>query len=223
MDADAEKSRINDLQLYEIMDTAAEKAFDDITGLASMVCETPISLVSFVDDHRQWFKSRQGLDTTETPREHAFCAHVIQGDNIMVVEDAHNDSRFADNPLVTGEPNIRFYAGAPIIVESGAALGTLCVVDREPRILSKVQLQSLEVLRDVVVSLLELRRAASDLEALHKIIPMCAWCRNVRIDAPDTEGTTWQPLHEYVARTSPVTHGICPNCQEIELEGIKGD
>jgi GAF domain-containing protein len=221
LEAENEKHRINDLRLYRILDTAAEKTFDDLTGLASVICGAPISLISLVDEHRQWFKSHHGLDVAETPRDQAFCDHAIRSDQIMVVEDAQADSRFANNPLVTGEPKIRFYAGAPLTVGSGTSLGTLCIIDREPRTLSDTQRQALGVLRDAVVSQLELRRAIYDLGALQKIIPMCAWCRNVRIEDPTTEDIVWQPLHEYVAKTSPVTHGICPVCKELEFKKLE--
>ncbi len=214
MDAEKENHRLDDLRLYKIMDTAAEKAFDDLTALASVICGAPISLVSFVDDQRQWFKSHHGLDASETPREQAFCAHAILGDQIMVVEDALRDSRFADNPLVTGAPNIRFYAGAPLTVASGSSLGTLCIIDQQPRSLSDTQLKALAVLRDAVVSQLELRRAVDDLRAIQNIIPLCAWCRKVRIKDEGEQAAQWQSLHDYVASMSPITHGICPGCME---------
>ncbi len=207
-----ESNRLNVLRLYRILDTTSEKAFDDLTHLASTICGTPISLVSFVDEKRQWFKSHEGLAVNETPREQAFCAHAIQYSEIMIVEDTRLDKRFLQNPLVTGEPNIRFYAGAPLQVASGARLGTLCVIDRVPRTLSDTQILALETLRDAVVAQLELRRAVNDLRTIHDIIPMCAWCRSVRIDNQVKEGTEWQPLHEYVATLAPVTHTICPTC-----------
>ena len=221
MKSENEKHRLNDLRLYKIMDTATEKAFDDLTSLASVICEAPISLISLVDDQRQWFKSRLGLEVTETPKEHAFCAHAILGEQVMVVDDAQNDVRFVDNPLVTGDPNIRFYAGAPLTVASGASLGTLCVIDTQPRTLSETQRHALEVLRDAVVSQLELRRAVEDLQTLQKIIPMCSWCRKVRIDDQTGGSAVWQPLHEYISEMSPVTHGICLDCKESALNSNK--
>ena len=207
-----ETHRLNTLRLYRILDTASEKAFDDLTHLASTICGTPISLVSVVDEKRQWSKSHKGLAATETPRDQAFCAHAIQHDEIMVVEDTHQDKRFYKNPLVTEDPKIRFYAGAPLQVANGARLGTLCVIDRVPRTLSDTQMVALKTLRDAVVTQLELRRAVNDLKAVHDIIPMCAWCRSVRIEGRAKEGTEWQPLHEYVGTLAPVTHTICPNC-----------
>lgn len=210
-----EAKRLDDLRLYKILDTAAEKTFDELTQIASAICETPISLISLVDENRQWFKSRHGLDATETPRAYAFCAHSIQGEEMMVVEDATNDERFAENPLVTGAPNIRFYAGVPLIVESGSALGTLCVIDKEPRELTKMQRNALEVLGHAVVTQLELRRSRDDLEAIRQFLPMCAWCRKVRVEGEHEE--CWQSLHEFIQDVNPVTHGICPDCKSSEL------
>lgn len=208
-----EEFRLRTLHSYNVLDTAAEKAFDDLTGLAATLCESPISLVSLVAEDRQWFKSRHGLDVTETPREQAFCAHaILEGERLMVVEDTRCDRRFAANPLVTGEPRIRFYAGAPLVVANGARLGTLCVIDRKPHVLTALQREALDVLRNAVVAQLELHRAASDLRALESLVPMCAWCRNVRLSEGDY--AEWVPLHRYVATVSPVSHCICPACSD---------
>lgn len=215
-----EEHRLRSLQLYDILDTATEQAFDNLTQLASMICETPISLVSIVDSERQWFKSRHGLEATETPREQAFCAHAILSDEVMIVPDAKKDHRFVDNPLVAGGPKIRFYAGAPLQLANGAVLGTLCVIDHKPRTLSVNQMQSLMIIRDAVVAQLELRRAVRDLQSLRLLVPMCAWCRSVRVDGVDAENASWQPLHEYVANAGSITHGICPQCKtEVLRDG----
>ena len=141
------------------VDAFAETAYDDIARLASELCGTPVSLVTIVDGDRQWFKARLGTEVTETPREIAFCAHAIETPGtVMVVEDMTKDPRFANNPLVTGEPNIRFYAGAPLVTASGHAVGTVCVLDVQPRTLTAVQLETLRFLSQQVVTKLEERR-----------------------------------------------------------------
>lgn len=154
-----EHDRLCSLLNCEILDTKAEVVYDDLTTLAAQLCETPVSLVSLVDSDRQWFKSTYGLDVRETHRDSAFCAHAILGRVPFIIEDATQDVRTSDNPLVTGSPHIRFYAGIPLVMKDGYALGTLCVIDTVPRKLSACQLRGLEALARQVVSQLELRRA----------------------------------------------------------------
>jgi signal transduction histidine kinase len=160
-----ESDRLAELGSYDILDTVAEEAYDAITYLAAEICDVPIALISIVDENRQWFKSRVGLDATETHRDIAFCAHAIhQPSSLLIVPDASADARFNTNPLVTGDPSIRFYAGAPLVSPGGNALGTLCVIDREPRRLTPEQEQALAALSIQVMALLELRKTVRDLE-----------------------------------------------------------
>jgi len=215
---DLEWQRLTALRMYQVLDTAAEKAYDDLTMLAAAVCDAPISLVSFVDDTRQWFKARTGLTISETPREHAFCAEAICCDDTMIVADACKDPRFKNNPLVTGTPRIRFYAGAPLIVEGGFQLGTLCVIDHKPRKMRRAQRHALEVIRDAVVTQLEYRRAVEDVKALESLLPMCGWCRKVQLEGE--RGDVWVELHEYVEKLGPVSRAICPSCRkQVVVEG----
>lgn len=159
-----ELARLEALRALAILDTPPEQAYDDAVKLAASACGTPIALVSLIDEARQWFKARVGLDVTETPRDQAFCAHAIRDPgHLLVVPDASRDVRFADNPLVTGKPDIRFYAGAPLVTQRGLALGTLCVIDRVPRMLAPDQAESLAALARMVVSQMELRRVNAEL------------------------------------------------------------
>src|ERR1051325_5402 len=160
----SEPARLEALRQYQILDTAPEQAFDDLTFLAAYVCGTPVALVSFVDKERQWFKSNIGLTASETSRDISFCAQAIGQPDLFIVRDALADDRFATNPMVVAEPNIRFYAGAPLITPEGHALGTLCVIDRVPRDLSPEQKEALRALARRVIAQLELRRRLSELE-----------------------------------------------------------
>lgn len=153
-----EEHRLADLVSYDILDSAPEAAFDDITRIASWISGKPIALVSLIDKDRQWFKSRHGLNAEETPRKVSFCGHAIHGSAIFIVPDAQNDARFLDNPLVTGAPHVRFYAGVPLDSPSGHKLGTLCVIDSEKGSLSSDQIEMLERLARQVVSQMELRK-----------------------------------------------------------------
>ncbi len=160
----AEENRLSALRQYNILDTLTEKDYENITYLASVICDVPIALISFVDENRQWFKSHLGLDASETLREYSFCAHALKKpDEILIVPDSRRDTRFKDNPLVTEDPNIVFYAGVPLITASGEGLGTVCVIDRKPRELSEAQYNSLRILAGEVMRMLELRKENVDL------------------------------------------------------------
>jgi anti-sigma regulatory factor (Ser/Thr protein kinase) len=186
-----EAARLKALHKYRILDTEPEQAFDDLTLIASQICGTPIALISLVDENRQWFKSRVGVNVQETPRSVSFCAHAIQQTGIFVVPDALNDARFRDNPLVQGDPHFRFYAGKPLTTPEGHALGTLCVADYQPRTLTQAQKDALEALQRQVEALLELRRnldelrvALEGIDTLSSLIPYCSTCQlNIVIPA----------------------------------------
>jgi diguanylate cyclase (GGDEF)-like protein/PAS domain S-box-containing protein len=160
-----EAQRLKALHSLDLLDTEAELEFDELTTLAAQICNVPIALVSLVDENRQWFKSKVGLEVSETNREVAFCAHsILKPDEIMEIPDAHLDQRFADNPLVTEDPKIRFYAGAPLTTSNGHTLGTLCVLDYNPRTLSSAQKSALEMLRLLVIRQIELRHSYMSLK-----------------------------------------------------------
>ena len=158
-----EKRRLEVLRQYEVLDTPPEEVFDNLTALAAQICKAPVALISLVDENRQWFKSKAGLTASETARDISFCGHAIHQPGLFIVPDATRDERFADNPLVTAEPRIRFYAGAPLMSPEGQALGTLCVIDHVPRKLSRSQQESLRMLSRQVMAQLDLRRRLREL------------------------------------------------------------
>lgn len=152
--------RIQSLRRYQILDTPPEQEYDDLVKLAAHICQVPTALVSLVDHDRQWFKAKVGLDVCETARDVAFCAHaILQPHEILVVPDATQDPRFCDNPLVVKDPKIRFYAGCPLVTPQGMAIGTICVIDYQPRQISAAQIETLAILGRQTMSLLEMRLA----------------------------------------------------------------
>lgn len=167
-----EVNRLADLNAYQILDTPEETDFDDLVSLAAMICSCPISLISFVDEDRQWFKARKNLDIPETSRNISFCSHAIQQDDIFTVENPLEDVRFKTNSLVTGKLNVRFYAGAPIISAAGSKLGTICVIDQTRRTINEEQKEALKKLSRQASRLLELRLQRKMLEKILEDRPL---------------------------------------------------
>ncbi|MEO8450054.1 MAG: PAS domain S-box protein [Gemmatimonadota bacterium] len=173
-----EAGRLQALRQYEVLDTLPDQALDDLTLLAAHICEAPIALISLIDEHRQWFKSKVGLSADETSRDISFCGHAILEPGLFIVPDTMNDQRFIDNPLVTGDPQIRFYAGVPLVTAAGHALGTLCVLDRVPRELTLIQQDALRVLSRQVIAQLELHRKTRELGASNERFLLVARATN---------------------------------------------
>ena len=221
--AERAETRVAALRQYAILDTPPEQVFDDISQLTSFICGTPIATVTLLDLNRQWFKSRVGLENTESPISDSICATAAERDGLFLVHDATKDERFAGYHCVTGAPHIRFYAGAPLINPEGIALGTLCAIDRVPRDLTSEQKAALSALARQVMMALELRRtvtaldraqaekraAESEVVQLRSLLPMCAWCRKIRDDED-----LWLGVEEYLTTHAHTTfsHGICPDC-----------
>lgn len=166
-----EEKRLKALDEYKILDTLPEEDYDAIAKIASHICDTPIALVSLIDKDRQWFKANYGINERETPRQISFCSHsILEPNDLFIINDATKDDRFSNNPLTTGDPNVIFYAGAPLNTDDGFSLGTLCVIDNEPRDLNDSQKKALKLLANQVVNLLELRKKNSELSKTNKTI-----------------------------------------------------
>jgi len=166
--ADTEAQRLEALQRYGVLDTPPEREFDDLAKLASLVCRTPFAAISLIDADRRWFKATVGLSPTELPRAQSLCAETIQQSDVLIVNDTLDDARFRDKPLVTGEPHVRFYAGAPLTTPLGHIVGTICVMDCAPRTLAPEAAAALRVLGQQVMTRLELRRQISEVHATNQ-------------------------------------------------------
>lgn len=210
-----ERARLAVLHDYGVLDVAPEQRFDDVAKLASVALDMPIAMVSLVDEQRQWSLAAVGVARGEKPRAGSFCAHAIMSDETLVIEDASADPRFAEGFSDQDQP-LRFYAGAPLIVDTGHRLGTVCVLDRQPRTIGPRERGILELLARQVVELFELRLASARLDhaverlqTMATLIPICSHCRKVR-----DESNHWSTLERLVqAKTgSRFTHGICPDC-----------
>lgn len=211
-----ERARLDALRRYGVLDCEPEQRFDDIVMLASSVLEMPIAMISLVDKQREWSLAATGIERGELPRDDSPCVHAILDDEPLVIHDTVMDPRVSSSPLVTDEPHIRFYAGAPLITPSGYRVGALSVLDQIPRMLGERELAILTRLAAQVVELLEHRLTAARLvdalqrlQTMASLIPICSHCRKVR------DGSNhWMSLERFVQATtgSRFTHGICPDC-----------
>jgi GAF domain-containing protein len=215
-----EETRLRSLDSYDILDTEVELPFDAITRLAAIALDVPIALVSLVDRDRQWFKSHYGLDAAQTDRDISFCGHAVAARAMLEVPDASADPRFADNPLVVGDPHIRFYAGVPLETPDGHVLGTLCAIDRKPRELTTTQRETLELLAAQVMALLELRRVARELrEQRLQLITQSS-----QLAARERElGTLLNSMVEGVVLQDPSGAIVLHNQAAETILGLRGD
>lgn len=215
-----EEKRQEALERYGILDTLAEKAYDDITQIASAICGTPMAVITLIDQERQWFKSKVGLDGSETTRDVAFCAHAILQDNLFVVKDATQDPRFVLNPFVTDEPNVRFYAGAPLTTPDGFNLGTLCVIDSKPKELTDEQSQVLLALSRQVMLLLELRLNLTEINNLKITAEALAKSKSDFLASMSHEIRT--PMNGIIGMTGLLSQTSLSSEQKEYVETIKG-
>jgi signal transduction histidine kinase len=218
-----EQERIEVLNALQILDTLPEQVFDDITYLASVICDVPIALISLVDEKRQFFKSHFGLDVSETPREYSFCAHaILKPEDSFLVENAHLDERFKSNPLVTGSPNIAFYFGIPIVSEDGYPYGTLCVIDKIPRILNEKQIDCIKKLTRQVENIFILRSQTNRLKLYYE---------NLNSYTKDIEDFSYMVAHDLKGPTKMIAalvkllqekYNVTWDADDLEiLEGVE--
>ncbi|MCC5834876.1 MAG: GAF domain-containing protein [Opitutales bacterium] len=227
-----ESNRLNALRRYQILDTPVEQDFDDFTALVAQICKAPIAVINLIDEDRQWFKSERGLGVRETPLDVSICRHAILQKGLFVVPDTREDDRFKNNPLVTGEPHLRFYAGALLESSDGYPLGTLCVLDYKPRNLTESEGQALEVLARQVMTAMELRLKMRELEArneelesalqqintLEGLLSICAECKKIRNDKDE-----WIPVESFMEERTEArfSHGLCPVCSQEFLDQLE--
>lgn len=227
-----ETARLVALARYAVLDTPREEEFDDFTRVVALIFNAPIAVINLIDRDRQWFKSEIGLGVRETPLDTSICRHAILQKELFVVPDTTEDERFKHNPLVTGNPQLRFYAGALLQSSEGLPLGTLCVLDYRTREITEGEGRILQMLARQVMNLLELRLTARQLairnqeletarlqiKSLEGILPVCAQCRKVR-----DENNQWDTFEGYLAKHTDVnfTHGLCPTCVEAYMAGLE--
>lgn len=220
-----EDQRLQDLLSYELLDSAPEEEFNDLVQMMSLICKTPISLITLLDKERQWFKAKRGIDLNETQRSISFCSHAILTDGVMVVEDAANDVRFSDNPLVMGH-GIRFYAGTPIVSLEGYKLGTVCVLDHEPQRVTNEQQKILELISKQVTKLLELRQKNLLIrkKAEESIAYKSQLISRVLIDNENDKRTIAKNLHEDLAqRMVYCIHAMGAKSAALHLHVIRNE
>lgn len=204
----SETARLKALSMYNIIDTAAEPAFEEIVHLAAQICQTPVALISLLEENRQWFKAKVGLNINETGRDIAFCNHTIQSDDLFVVPDALQDERFKNNPLVTGDPNIRFYAGMPIKTPDGHNIGTLCVIDTVARELDDNQRELLETLTHSVLHLLELRKNTLQVQQSKEVLRNLMRLNEDFIRSIDNKREVFKRMLEYILKVTDSEYGF---------------
>jgi GAF domain-containing protein len=220
-----ESQRLDALRRSQLLEAPWAQCFDDFTVLANAICQTPIAAITLIDERRQWFKSVAGLKATALPRSQSFCAHTIMQRELLVVEDTTRDSRFASNPMVTASPGFRFYAGAPLRDDHGNALGTLFVVDRQPRKLSPMEQNALHILAGRVMVEIQYRMLTAVLgdiregtEATPSLLPICCHCKAIR-----HEGDRWETVETFIGRHLPAdfSHGVCDGCLDTHYPESK--
>ncbi|MEM7001307.1 MAG: GAF domain-containing protein [Pseudomonadota bacterium] len=206
----SESARLHTLHAFDRELLHQDQHLHQITTMAAQVCDTSIAFISLIDAEQQHMLAPVGLEAMVVEREYALCARAILSDDTMVVEDASLDPRYADNPLVTGETHVRFYAGAPLVMPNGYRIGTLCVVSVLPHQVSEQSLFQLGVLRDAVVTRLEFQRHQHNPELVKPMTTFCAWCQQVHTAEDGTDN--WVPLDEYLRQQTRITHVMCPSC-----------
>lgn len=223
---ESERGRLESLRVYDVLDTPPDDAFDRVTALAARYFDAPIALVSLVDEGRIWFKSKIGLSVDEIPRVPGLCASAILSDDVYVVNNALEDLRTVDNPLVQGDLGVRFYAAAPLITHDGHRLGTVNVIDQVPRDFSAGEAAALQDLAGIVMDQLEIRLAARETAASltrmlqsaddsMELVTVCAWSKQIKI------GSEWVTFEEFLRSTlgMRITHGIHPDVAESVIDG----
>ena len=195
------------------LDGDADPFFRELLALAAKTCDTPVAVVSLVELDRLRFYACHGIEAEGAPREGSLCASTLVAEAPLLIRDASEDPRFAEGPLVTGWPHIRFYAGIPIELDGSIRLGSFCVIDGRPRTLNAHQVETLQVLAKAAATQFELNRLRRSIAQSSEPLCVCAWCKNVAVQAPNDEPEIlWMPMEAFLEREKVLTHGICPSC-----------